>query len=554
MTGDRGAAARSERAGGSPGKEAGASVFSASRLAARRKGPVPAADQTAALPVSAVQEVLDGLPGSAMFLVPEFDADGAVADFRIMAASPDAYDTEQRRGKELVGLRVLETYPALAGTELWQGYLRVLETGGRYVGEPFEYEEGVAGNPRVSRFAVRVAPCRQGLIVSWTSLDSGEREQNRLAVMQRLGHMGWVDRDLVRNVITWSDEVYAIFDRDRSLGPMTLEEISTHAVPEDQPMLRKGVKGLLRDGKPIDLVVRMAATAGGEIRHVRIIAEAEVDVEGTPVLVHGFFQDLTAVKRTEEQLLDKEKAVLAGRSLLAVERDLAARLQDALLPLPEQSLRLAGLTVNVAYQPLQTGLNVGGDWYSAIELPDGSALLVVGDVAGHGLEAVATMAQLRFMAKGMAITGTPLPRILARLNTLLLHDWEQTYRTATMIMAGYEPSTSQLTWVQAGHPPPLYLHQGRARYLTAPAGILLGAVAAARYEAATLRLEPGDQLLLYTDGLVEKPGEDIDVGLDRLARAAVESAGGTRSLDDTLVTLLGPDARRDDVCAVRISL
>ncbi|MFJ9824866.1 PP2C family protein-serine/threonine phosphatase [Streptomyces sp. NPDC101160] len=553
MTGDRNGAARSEQAGGSLGDQAGASVFSASRLTARHDGPGPAADPASALQVSAVQEVLDGLPGSAVFLVPEFDADGAVADFRIMAASPDAFDVGRRRGKELIGLSVLETYPAVAGTELWQGYLRVLETGGRYVGEPFEYEEVVSGNPRLSRYAVRVAACRQGLIVSWASLDSGERERHRLAVMQRLGHMGWVDRDLVRNVITWSDEVYAIFDREPSLGPIRLEEFSGHTVAEDLPLLRRAAKRLLGDGKPIDLVFRVV-TPGGEIRHVRFIAEAETDVEGTPVQVHGFFQDLTAAKRTEQELLDQRSAALVQDSLLAVERDLAARLQHALLPLPEQSLHLAGLTVNVAYQPLQAGLNVGGDWYSAIELPDGCALLVVGDVAGHGLEAVATMAQLRFMAKGMAITGTALPRVLTRLNTLLLHGWEQNYRTATMIMARYDPATSELTWVQAGHPPPLYLHEGRARYLPAPEGVLLGAVAAARFEASTLRLQPGDQLLLYTDGLVEKPGEDIDVSLDRLARTAEGCAGGAGALDDILGSLLGPDTRHDDVCVLQISL
>ncbi|WP_418959804.1 PP2C family protein-serine/threonine phosphatase [Streptomyces tritici] len=552
MTGDRDDARVPE-----PGSERlvepdGASLFATSRYLARR--PVTTVGAGApVLPVAGVQEVLDGLPGSVIFLVPLFGPGGEVTDFRIMAASPDATDVAARRGRELVGLSILDTYPTVAGTELWDGYLRALESGGLYEGEPFEYEEILAGVPRLSRFAVRAAACQGGLIVSWVRLDSGEREQRRLTVMQRLGSMGWADWDLVRNSITWSDEVYVIFGRHRALGPMTLEELPSRVVPEDLDALGEAVRRLLEDGVPVDHVFRITAP-GEDVRHIRIVAEAEVDALGAPVEVHGFFQDLTAAKRAEEQLLRQERAVLAQHGLLAAERELAARLQHALLPLPQQSLRLAGLTVNVAYRPLQEGLNVGGDWYSAIELPDGSALLVVGDVAGHGLDAVATMAQLRFTAKGMAITGTPLARILFRLNTLLLHGPEGSFRTATMIVARYDPATSLLTWVSAGHPPPLLLRGGEARYLPAPEGVLLGAMTAPRYEAATLRMLPGDELLLYTDGLIEKPGEDIDQGLDRLARTAADCGGGSDVLDGVLGCLLRPDTRHDDVCALHVRL
>ncbi|WP_344070604.1 PP2C family protein-serine/threonine phosphatase [Streptomyces crystallinus] len=534
------------------GMAGGGPVYASSGRVAPRP-PAADGDQALAARIATVQEVLDGLPGSAIFLMPVFGDDGEVADFRIMAAAPDAVDIAARRGQELVGLSILETYPTVVGTELWRGYLRTLESGVRYEGDPFEYEEVLAGIPRLSRFAVRVAACQGGLIVSWVRLDSGEREQRRLTVMQRLAMMGWADWDLTGNVVTWSDEVYAIFGRDRAQEPMTLAELRSQVVAEDLPALVRTVRRLLGEGKPIDHTFRIT-TAVGEVRHVRIVAEAEMDARENPVEVLGFFQDLTPAKRAEQQLLEHQRAALAHRSLLAAERDLAGRLQHALLPVPQQSLRLAGLTVDVAYQPLQEGLNVGGDWYSAIELPDGSALLVIGDVAGHGLDAVATMAQLRFTAKGMAITGTPLATILTRLNTLLLHTSERNFSTATMIMAHYEPDTSQLSWVQAGHPPPLLLRQGRAHYLPAPRGILLGATTAPHYEASALRLLPGDQLLLYTDGLVEKPGEDVDEGLARLVAAATAPTGGARVLDGILDALVTPDARRDDICALHISL
>ncbi|MFF6833119.1 PP2C family protein-serine/threonine phosphatase [Streptomyces sp. NPDC012438] len=530
------------------------SVFSSSRYVARRQPTMTAADTRApALTASAIQEMLDGLPGSAIFLVPLPGSDGGVADFRIAAASPDALDIAGRRGKELVGLSVLETYPSVLGTDLWRGYLDALENGVRHEGEPFAYEEVLAGVPRLSRFAVRAAACQGGLIVSWVRLDSGEREQRRLEVMQRLGNMGWANWDLVRNTITWSEQVYDIFARDPSLGPMTLEELPRHVLDDDLPALGTEVHLLLGDGRSIDHTFRIT-TPHGEVRHLRIVAEAEADAHGSPVEVHGFFQDLTTVKRTKEQLLEREQTALAQQETLAAERVLATRLQHALLPLPQQSLSLAGLTVDVAYQPLQQGLNVGGDWYSAIELPDRSALLVVGDVAGHGLDAVATMAQLRFTAKGMAITGTPLATILARLNTLLWHSADRAFSTATMVMGRYEPSSGILTWVQAGHLPPLLLRDGEPRYLPSPRGVLLGATTAPHYESSAIRLLPGDHLLFFTDGLVEAPGVLLDDGLDHLARTVAGLGDASRPLDAVLEALVDPATRRDDICVLHVSV
>ncbi|WP_284574003.1 PP2C family protein-serine/threonine phosphatase [Streptomyces sp. 2P-4] len=530
----------------------GGSVYFPRPCTARRP-PDTGGEPAPVLAEAAVQSVLDGLPGSVTLLLPVRGADGTVADFRIAAASPEAVDIGARRGKELIGLSVAATYPTVVGSALWEGYLRALRTGLRYEGEPFEYEEVLAGIPRLSRFAVLASASHGGLIVSWVRLDNGEREQRRLAVMQRLGGMGWADWDLVRNTATWSEHAYSVFGRDRSAGPMALDELPAHVVGEDRVELSAVVEQLLGTGRSVDHTFRLT-TPRGEVRHVRIVAESERDAHGHPVAIHGFFQDLTAAKRAQAQLLESQQAALAHRSQLTAERDVAERLQHALLPLAQQSLSLAGLTVDVAYHPLQEGLNVGGDWYSAIELPDGSALLVIGDVAGHGLDAVATMAQLRFTAKGMAITGMPLPAILTRLNTLLLHTAERSFSTATMIMAHYEPATSKLTWVQAGHPPPLLLRRGSASYLSSPPGILLGAVPAPRYEAASTHLRPGDQLLLYTDGLIERPREDLDTSLARLARAAVRSAAEGGALDGILNALVDPVTRRDDVCALHVSL
>ncbi|WP_329389423.1 SpoIIE family protein phosphatase [Streptomyces sp. NBC_01351] len=503
--------------------------------------------------VTAVQRVLDALAGPAILLTPLRSEAGEVEDYRIDAAAPESVDVAGRRGKELVGCRILETYPTVAGTALWDGYLETLTTGTRYEGEPFTYQEVAAGAPRQSVYSVRASRLGDRLVVSWIRHDTDERQARRLADMQRLGNLGWAGWDLAAETVTWSDQVYAIFDRDPGDGPLTLKELPRHVVPDDLPKLGSAVQRLLAKGVAIDQPFRI--TTGHGARHLRIVAEAQTDVDGTPVEVHGFFQDLSAQRGAELALRESERAMLLQRGMLQAERALAASLQDTLLPIPDQSLELAGLCVDVAYVPADRGVNVGGDWYSAIELPDNSALFVVGDVAGHGLAAVGTMAQLRFTTKGMTVTGSPLPDVLNRLNTLLLHtasDPSSGGATATMVMARYQPWDRRLIWVRAGHLPPLLVRGDRATFLEQPPGPLLGASFSASYGQAVIDLTPGDRLLLYTDGLVEDPGEDIDVGLDRLASATLRllREGHGETLARTLAALR--PGNRDDICVLDI--
>nr|WP_308048550.1 SpoIIE family protein phosphatase [Streptomyces sp. TRM72054] len=520
----------------------------AGRLRAFDARPEPAAggaDGTA----DAVQAVFDTLPGAAMLLTPLRAPSGDIEDYRIDAATPEAIDVIGRSGRELVGLRILECWPPVADESLWQRCLDVLSAGMPYEGEPFAQQDVVAGVAELSTYSVRVARLGDGLVVSWIRHDPSDRQEQRLADVQRLGNLGWANWNLVTDEVTWSAQIFTVLDRDPAHGPLRLSELPGLAVPEDAPALTRAIRALQHEGRPVDAPFRIRTARG--VRHLRAVAEAVADLHGTPVEVHGFVQDLTAQRSAELALVASERAILTQHGVLQAERALAARLQHALLPLPDKPLRLAGLRVEVAYLPAQSGIHVGGDWYSAIELPDGTALFVVGDVAGHGIDAVATMAQLRFTAKGMVITGSSLTGALNRLNTLLLHSRDP-HGTATMVLAHYHPGKRRLVWAQAGHLPPLLLRDGEVRRLGRPGGMLLGASTTPVFEEAECRLEPGDRLLLYTDGLVERPSEGIDHGLERLAQALVtHHTDEPGSLGPLLAAVL-EEERRDDVCVVDI--
>jgi serine phosphatase RsbU (regulator of sigma subunit) len=226
------------------------------------------------------------------------------------------------------------------------------------------------------------------------------------------------------------------------------------------------------------------------------------------------------VASTERRLAEAERQLAEQRRTLAAEHALAARLQQIILPIPEGPIELPGLGVALRYLPAAQDSFVGGDWYHAAELRDGSVLLAVGDVAGHGTTAATAMAQLRHALRALAVTTTDPGVLLGLLNRLTCDlDVEKPELCGTAVIARYRPESRRLTWAQAGHPPPLLSRAGRTVPLDRPNGRMLGVTDDATYPCATVDLAAGDVLLLYTDGLIEHRRRSLDDGLDAVVTA-----------------------------------
>jgi serine phosphatase RsbU (regulator of sigma subunit) len=233
---------------------------------------------------------------------------------------------------------------------------------------------------------------------------------------------------------------------------------------------------------------------------------------------------------------------------LLQERHVTLELQRAILPLHEAPFDLPGLRAVVRYLPASANSRVGGDWYITAEMPEGNVLVAIGDVAGHGLDAAAGMARLRGALAGLAITGAPPERLVGWLNDLVHHVAPE--HTAS-VMAGYfDPPTREFTWAQAGHPPPLLVRGDAACPLGQPAGILLGA-GRSGYEAMSVILAPGDVLLLYSDGLVERRDRSLDEGLRLLAEAAAGISDPEQLISAVLDSVSSTDSE-DDTCLVAL--
>ncbi|MDN3296039.1 SpoIIE family protein phosphatase [Streptomyces ficellus] len=235
---------------------------------------------------------------------------------------------------------------------------------------------------------------------------------------------------------------------------------------------------------------------------------------------------------------------------------LARGLQDALLP--HRLPRLPDVETVGRYLPGTQGMEVGGDWYDVVETGRGGGLaLVIGDVQGHGVSAAATMGQLRSALRAFALSGHDPHEVMSGTNRLLIDLDAGQFASCCYVVL--DPATGVARAVRAGHPQPLLRHpDGRTEVLDLPGGVVLGVDPEATYPVTELRLAPGDVLALFTDGLVEQPGTDIDLGIERLRGTLAGVRGG--SLADTADLLIrearAATDRPDDIAlllAARVS-
>ncbi|OQR65837.1 DNA-binding protein [Streptomyces maremycinicus] len=254
-----------------------------------------------------------------------------------------------------------------------------------------------------------------------------------------------------------------------------------------------------------------------------------------------------------EDIARRAGLALDNARLYQRQRKVAETMQNHLLP---QMPRVSGLQMAVRYLPAPDASQVGGDWYDAFPLADGSTALAVGDVVGHDLEAAAGMAQVRNMLRAYAwAMQDPPSHIVDRLDEAVVHITD--VDMATMIFARVEKADEgcwKLSWTNAGHPPPLLIsHDGLADYLTGGHGILLGTGATRPRADATVLLPPGSTLLLYTDGLIEEAGHSLDEGLHLLRRHAASLAHRPlASFTDQLLRRVRSAANDDDVALLAL--
>ena len=439
----------------------------------------------------------------------------AAAD--LLASGPD--------GRRLPGRALAELMPWAGPSGLLEALAEVVETGTPLRIHEHAYEDASEPGGRVRPRSISVGALRiePGLLLvtlrpnrGTTGTDPAWEEK-----VHRLAGTGPWEWDVRGGAIHWYAQALAVLGSNVAPGPLPADRPPYQVHHEDAAEHEAFLRSLVAEARPSHVEVRVLQPTGA-VRHIRFGGDPVADEDGQVVRVYGSVQDVTVRRRTQTALEIAQVQLAARRTRADSERQLAGLLQQVIMPTGPVPESVPGVEVAARYRPASAAAGVGGDWYGVTPLVDGRVLLHIGDVAGHGFPAATAMARLYHALQGLAYSGAGSATLLHWLNGLTCELPE--FTLASACCAIYDPERQRLTLANAGHPSPVFVRGGEATALAKPAGGMLGLDPRTDYEEEDVAIEPGDVLLLYTDGLVERrraPQESTPILL-RLAAASPE--------------------------------
>ncbi|GAA0906354.1 PP2C family protein-serine/threonine phosphatase [Streptomyces thermoalcalitolerans] len=487
--------------------------------AALAQEPVPAA-RPLSLPEIPTWDLLDALPLPVMVVLPEPGAERT--GFSYMGQNSAAWDYWVHRfppGKlppRTGAVPLLELFPTLADTAVPRMLAEAHRTKRPQGPEAVEWSLPGHGERTVRLSGeVRVAPCAGALLLTWERGSSARRSR----ASQHLVRVSWADWNLGDGSVEASAELRDVLGLPGRQPPPDLLELARMVVPTSVLPLYRAVRAvLLREQEVAECELRLPAPYN---RIVRFVAEP-VGPEGGPVwTVRAVLHDVTEDRRSRALAERAVAEARAQRERADTVAEVAERLRKAVLPTLPAELARHGIETSVFYYAEAPTVRMGGDWYKTRVLPTGQVLVALGDARGHGLDAVTLMAKLRYALTGLAFTGEPVELLTSWLNAVACDDGDES--TTTAVIGHYSPDLGLLRWTCAGHPQPVLVRGRRAHRLDPPPGgpgLPLGVLPDEKYVAAETSLDPGDVVLLYSDGLVERRSSDPDQDAERLLRVA----------------------------------
>ena len=364
-----------------------------------------------------------------------------------------------------------------------------------------------------------------------------ERGRTLLDQAQRLARVGSWEIDLDGGTLEASEEFLRITGRTaEDVSRMTYHDMVRELIhPDDQAMVQEALDSADRT---LHYETRMVRPSGGTVL-VSVYGEVVLGDDGRRETLRGSVQDITERRAAEEALA----LAAANAEAAAREHTIADQLQRSLLP--QTAFDLEHLEVATFYRAGVEGTQVGGDWYDVIELGGGRTALVVGDVMGRGVRAAAVMGQLRAAVRAYARLDLPPADLLESLDGLVRDIGDD--QIVTCIYAVFDPADRVLRFANAGHLPPIVSTPGGACVLVGgdenpPLGV--GPFNMTQHEVS---LDSNDRVLLYTDGLVERRGEDLELGIHSLVRLMGRITGPVDGVPEEIAGAMLPDGPDDDV-------
>ena len=360
----------------------------------------------------------------------------------------------------------------------------------------------------------------------------------RLRIALEAGAMGTWAWDVASDRVTWDEAMEARYGLAPGSFPGTFDAFLELVHPNDVVAARLRIEQALLADEDLRYEHRVV-WPNGEVHWLEGRGRVIHDDAGRPVAMIGIGMDIDQRKASEAAVAEANR-LRSERARSAIEV-----LQETLVPADLPTLpgyRLAG-----RYIAAESEHNIGGDWYDAFLVTDEQLLVSVGDVSGHGLLAGRTMAKMRHAARAFACEDPNPASVVRRLDNFFEH-LRRGDEIVTTCVGLLDLAAHTIELASAGHLPPLLLDRDQRTFLDLDVGPPLGFSTDAHRTSTGIAVPVGATILLYTDGLVERRGEDIDEGLERFARAAgaVEPGDVTAMRDAVIASCIG--LREDDLC------
>jgi PAS domain S-box-containing protein len=387
------------------------------------------------------------------------------------------------------------------------------------------------------------APAREDALVSDASgsVQDPSRsalDEARLRLALEAGGMGTWAWDLASNRVTWDEAMEARYGLAPGSFPGTFEAFLELVHPNDVVAARLRIEQALLAGDDLRYEHRIV-WPNGEVHWLEGRGRVIHDDQGRPAAMIGIGMDIDGRKASETAVAQ------ANRMRSEHARSAIEVLQETLVPADFPAI--PGYELAGRYIAAESEHNIGGDWYDAFAVTDDQILVSVGDVSGHGVLAGRTMAKMRHASRAFACEDPDPASVVRRLDNFFQH-LRHGDEIVTTCVGLLDLATHTIELASAGHLPPLLLDRGERTFLDLDVGPPLGFSTDVHGAGTRIAFPVGATLLLYTDGLVERRGEDIDDGLERFARAAgaVEPGDVAAARDAVIASCIG--LREDDLC------
>jgi PAS domain-containing protein len=472
-----------------------------------------------------LEATVDATLTPAAILRPQW-SDGEIRDFEIDYANPAAMG---EWSKDCVGRRLLDVEPGLLHDGAFDTYVAAYLQRGL----------GEGGRRQAARIGSR-------LMATWLPYRDGDALDStfRVTTMEEAGAFGWGEWTQALEPIVCSPGLLRLLGRSASRGAVAFDRLLAAVLPEDRAQAESAARSVLRDARPLTVDLRVRASEQ-TVRWLRMVAAPRLDHQGRPRALIALFQDRTDANQREQAATKVAERLATQRVQSAVERAQTEQLRAAFFP-PSWTRRPIGNLLVLARHVAPGAMRrFRGDFYEVNQSSSG-VVVAVGDVFGSGVVAAHTMVRIRYSTRALTLAGLGPADVVRLTNQEFCADADPPL--ASLILAEVDQAGGAVSWAHAGHYSPILVRQGRARSLRRPRGDVLGLLGDAVYTQSTVRLQPADMLVLFTDGVFQRWGPE---GLRRLG-AECEWAYANGGAEALMERVLPP--AEDEACLVAIEV